>query len=250
MRRVAALLVTLVLASGLACETLTTPDVNSGTPPPPDLEATVRAVVSQVQSAEGAEGDPDATITARVQATVQALMAATPIPSPTPTGVAAVGSVPPTPVTSPTQLPTATPTSTPLPTRVPTQTPVPTQAPTPTPPACGPVSDGTQVSAWVEGSQIASAEVLDGKYTMFVDPGDGSILAGKTITFKIGELTADETVVLVVGGATELDLRISPAGRVDPTPEAGYTTDGPGYGGLLAQMVPPHVFVGAASVSC
>lgn len=269
-----AVLILAVLAASVACDTLGTPPAAPDGEPAPDVEATVRAVISNVQGTpqptlqSGEVVDVQATITASVQATVEALRAATPIPSPTPTGAPAA-ILAPTPVTANNQLPTTTtappdtpppqPTATLVPTATaeatPSPTPSPTPLPEPTPVSCGIVANGTQVTAWIDGQSVASAAVEGGSYTIFVDQGDGDQFSGKTVTFKIGSRDANESAVWVQGGASELDLTAPWTGAAFKLiePNATVTAAAIGrhnQGGPLAQRVPPHVFVGTATVVC
>ncbi len=270
MIRLAGLIVAILVAS-VACDTLGTPPAAPSGEPEPDLEATVRAVVSSVQSTPqstaqpGEEIDVQATIIASVQATVEALRAATPIPSPTPTDAPAA-LLAPTPVTSSTALPTPTFTPVTIPTlqptfsSVPTPTAQPTPSPTPAPvptlaASCGTPADGTQVTAWIEGQAVASAAMQGGAYTIFIDQGESDQYSGKTVTFKIWNLDAHESAIWVQGGGSELDLTASPAGASSSqlAPTTGPDTADAlqlRHSGLLAQRVPPHVFVGTATIVC
>ena len=65
---------------------------------------------------------------------------------------------------------------------------------------------GTQITAYISPYQesVGTGTVVGSSYSVkVVLPGS---LAGRTITFKIGEHTANETVVFTAMGATELDL--------------------------------------------
>ena len=276
MIRLAGLIFAILVAS-VACDTLGTPPAAPEGEPAPDVEATVRAVIGSVQSTPqptaqpGEEVDLQATIIASVQATVEALRSATPIPSPTPTGAPAAqaapaqatsGNISPTPavtaVTAPTLQPTATSIPTPTPTPEPTvsPTPAPTPAPAPTLAAnCGTVADGTPVTALIDGQAVASSAVQNGAYNIFIDQGDSGQFSGKTVTFKIETLDANESSNWVQGGVSELDLTASPAdassGQPEPTTGPNTPTSvQPREGGLLAQPVPPHFFVGKATIVC
>ena len=68
--------------------------------------------------------------------------------------------------------------------------------------------DGTMVSAWVGGAEVASATVMDGNYALIVDQGDQSF-AGETITFQVGGMDAMETGMWMQGGGDELNLTSS-----------------------------------------
>ena len=121
----------------------------------------------------------------------------------------------------------------------------------PTPPptrlaGCSAAADGVQVSAWINGTLAASTLVQSGRYELLVEPTSGASFSGQTITFRVGNSDASQTVVWLQGGATELNLtapgdglsRLMPGGFDLPT-----LTGGP-----LAQPVLPHIILGAVSV--
>jgi hypothetical protein len=127
-----------------------------------------------------------------------------------------------------------------------------TPAPTPiplSPGGCRPAADGAVVTAWVEGVWAASATVRDGRYAIFVEPGGGESFAAKTVAFKIGGLNANESGIWEAGGADDLDLTTAPRRAPDPTPApAALLPRRALSSGLLAQPVPPHVFLGKAAI--
>lgn len=157
--------------------------------------------------------------------TVESTTNSTPMHTITPTVTVA-------PTTPPTAQPTSTPRPTPTPIQVATATPFPTsiplQTPTPTP------------------------VPFDGSYTLLVDQVSSS-LAGKVVSFRVGNLQADQTVLWQQGGSTNLNLTAS-SGRSDSSlGEGGKTFDPPTTrGGVLAspslQRIPPHVFTGSARI--
>jgi hypothetical protein len=105
------------------------------------------------------------------------------------------------------------------------------------------------VTAWVEGVWAASTTVQDGSYVLFVDQGDGKSYTGKTVTFKIGDLEANESGIWEVGGGDGIDLTATLRRAPDPTPAASTSLPQAHFpAGLLAQIVPPHVFLGKASI--
>jgi hypothetical protein len=65
--------------------------------------------------------------------------------------------------------------------------------------------DGSAVTAWVDGEQVADAYASGGDYTLLVDQGDSSF-AGKAVSFKISGVEAAETADWTQGGAEVLDL--------------------------------------------
>jgi hypothetical protein len=85
-----------------------------------------------------------------------------------------------------------------------------------------------------------------GRYELLVAQTSGETFGGRTISFTVGNSDADQTVIWVQGGATELNLtapgdglsRLRP-GDIDPTFPAG---------GPLLQPLLPHVILGTVSV--
>lgn len=251
----------------------------------PNIEATVQAAVAATISATSGTRIPTAdpkplipssqmpssqiTDADRVQATLTALLATPPVSA---LGASSVTPIPP----ESTPRPTSTPLPTVIwaPTRVPTQAlptllpaptairqvvtpPTPTTAvqPTPTVPLertwernCQLALDGMPVTAWIDGAQVASGQVADGSYFLIVKHPEGGAFAGRTVTFKIGEFAAEESATWIQGGGDELDLTANSG----PGPASSITPASPStqqrLGGLLAQPLPPHIFLGTASL--
>jgi hypothetical protein len=67
-----------------------------------------------------------------------------------------------------------------------------------------PAPDGTVVTALVNGAEVGSAVVQNGKYTN-IQVG----LSGQTVTFRVGSLNAKETATTEVGGADVVNLTAS-----------------------------------------
>ena len=67
--------------------------------------------------------------------------------------------------------------------------------------------DGTAVTAWVDGAQVAATNVSGGSYTLII--GGASGYAGETVVFRIGSANADQTADWIMGGADILDLTAS-----------------------------------------
>jgi hypothetical protein len=147
----------------------------------------------------------------------------TPTPSPTPEPTPEPTATPaPTPTPEPTATPTPAPTPTPEPTATPTPEPTATPAPTPAPTPAGqaqlpphvfigtvmidgaPAPDGTVVTALVNSAEVGSAVVTNGEFTN-LQVG----VPGETVTFRVGDLTTNETATTEVGGATVVDLTAS-----------------------------------------
>jgi len=259
MKGLAAVIVPLMLFA-LACGDA----ASTQTPLPQEVAATVQPIAAKTQTARPLyTGGPDieATIVARVQATVRALLNATPIPSPTPTQAA------PTPTPEPTSFTTQIggsfntaqpPTVTPRPQTSPTATPrpqtLPTASPSPTESlgqavGCNVAGEGLKISAWINGTLVASTLVQSGRYLLLVEQSTGDSFTGQTITFTVGNSTAEQVVTWKEGEGTELDLTAQGSGqsRLVPT---GFDLVSL-KGGPLAQPLPPHAILGSVFVgSC
>jgi len=249
MKRLAAVIVPLMLFA-LACGDA----ASTQTPLPQEVATTVQAIAAETQTASPPyTGGPDieATIVARVQATVRALLNATPIPSPTPTQAA------PTPTPEPTSFTTQIggsfntaqpPTVTPRPQTSPTATPSPTESPGQAV-GCNVAGEGLKISAWINGTLVASTLVQSGRYLLLVEQSTGDSFTGQTITFTVGNSTAEQVVTWKEGEGTELDLTAQGSGqsRLVPT---GFDLVSL-KGGPLAQPLPPHAILGSVFVgSC
>ena len=70
--------------------------------------------------------------------------------------------------------------------------------------------DGTAVTAWVDGTQVADNNVTGGNYFLQIESTTG--FPGKTVIFKVGSATADQTAAWIEGGADELNLTASSGG--------------------------------------
>ena len=77
-----------------------------------------------------------------------------------------------------------------------------------------PAADGMVVAALVDGRQVAATPVSGGSYVIEVEPANDSFV-GKTVTFTIGGIPANETALWIQGGGAELNLSASPS---PPTP--------------------------------
>ena len=85
-----------------------------------------------------------------------------------------------------------------------------------------PASNGTVVTAWIDGSEVGSGVVTDdvtAGLAILVISGDASF-TGKTISFKIGDLDAKENDTWEQGGHQNPELTISASTTVmeQPTP--------------------------------
>ena len=82
-----------------------------------------------------------------------------------------------------------------------------------------PAIDGTVVAALVDGRQVAAKVVSEGSYpVLLVEPVADSFV-GKTVTFTIGGIPADQTVLWAQGEVTNLNLTATPVvGTPAPSP--------------------------------
>ena len=257
MKRLAVVMVPLMLFA-LACGDA----ASTQTPLPQKVAATVPAIATETQQTSSppytSGPDIEATIVARVQATVRALLNATPIPSPTPTQAAPIPTPDPTSFTTQTggsfntaRPPTVTPqpktppTVTPQPKTPPTATPGPTESPGQSV-GCNVAREGLKISAWINGTLVASTLVQSGRYSLLVEQSTGDSFTGQTITFTVGNSLADQITTWLAGEGTELDLTAQGIGqsRLVPTDFDLVSSKG----GPLAQLLWPHVIVGSVFV--
>jgi len=85
-----------------------------------------------------------------------------------------------------------------------------------------PAANGTVVAALVDGQQVAAKSVIGGSYpVLLVDPS-GESFDGKTVTFTIGGIVADQTFIWRMGEVTYLGLTATPViGSPAATPTPG-----------------------------
>ena len=82
-----------------------------------------------------------------------------------------------------------------------------------------PASDGTVVAAFVDGRQVAAESVSGGSYPVLMVEPDADSFVGKTVTFTIGGIPANERALWAQGEVTQLDLTASPT-QATPVPRA------------------------------
>lgn len=262
-----------ILMLAVACSQSNTTGLTPIPSSNPDFEATITAAVAATVSASS--GSPIRVATPvsitpgvrmteadRIQATITALLATPPVPGLKPPMVFPTEvptQVPPNPTPTPAlrTLSAATvvhpqgPTSAPI--ISPTITPAPTATLQPTPTAipeynCQVATDGTLITAWIDGRQVATDRVAEGKYALLLERPEGGVFADKKVTFDIEGHATDQFAIWAIGGSNELDL----SANVVSEPTSSIPSSSPSRhrisGGLLAQLLPPHVFVGSASL--
>ena len=67
-------------------------------------------------------------------------------------------------------------------------------------------ANGTAVTAWIEGAQVASTTVTDGNYAFVIPQPPGASYQGKQITFMVAAGTASQTGTWEADGGSELNL--------------------------------------------
>ena len=82
-----------------------------------------------------------------------------------------------------------------------------------------PASDGTVVAAFVDGRQVVAESVSGGSYPVLMVEPDADSFVGKTVTFTIGGIPANETAMWAQGEVTQLNLTASPT-QATPVPQA------------------------------
>ena len=82
-----------------------------------------------------------------------------------------------------------------------------------------PASDGTVVAAFVDGRQVVAESVSGGSYPVLMVEPDADSFVGKTVTFTIGGIPANETALWAQGEVTQLNLTASPT-QATPVPRA------------------------------
>ena len=86
-----------------------------------------------------------------------------------------------------------------------------------------PASDGTVVAALVDGRQVVAESVSGGSYPVLLVEPDANSFVGKTVTFTIGGIPANETALWTQGEITQLNLTASPT-QATPAPQATTAT--------------------------
>ena len=69
-----------------------------------------------------------------------------------------------------------------------------------------PPSDGTTITAWIDGHEVAKSRLKGGNYTLFVEQPQGRSYAGRTVTYRVGEVQTGERRDWQRGGSTVVNL--------------------------------------------
>ena len=96
-----------------------------------------------------------------------------------------------------------------------------------------PATDGTSVSAWIDGEEVASTEASGGAYALRVAQPPGGAFAGKAVVFKVGGSQAVEKGTWEADGGAELNLTAK-----TPPPPATATPVPPGPAGAAGPAGP------------
>ena len=85
-----------------------------------------------------------------------------------------------------------------------------------------PALEGTEVTAWIGGSQVGAGTVTNGQYKVLVVQPQDQSFTDKTVTFQVGGQDVPETAIWQVGGASEVNLSAppieTPTVNTQPTP--------------------------------
>jgi len=96
-----------------------------------------------------------------------------------------------------------------------------------------PATDGTSVSALIDGEEVASTEASGGAYALRVAQPPGGAFAGKAVVFKVGGSEAVEKGTWEADGGAELNLTAT-----TPPPPATATPVPPGPAGVAGPAGP------------
>jgi len=96
-----------------------------------------------------------------------------------------------------------------------------------------PATDGTWVSALIDGEEVVSIEASNGQYALVVSQPPGGAFAGKSVSFKVGGSEAVEKGTWEADGGAELNLTAT-----TPPPPATATPVPPGPAGAAGPAGP------------
>ena len=82
-----------------------------------------------------------------------------------------------------------------------------------------PAPDGTAVSAWIDGEQVALTAAADGAYALKISQAPGGAFAGKEVVFMVAESEAPERGTWEPDGGDVINLTAAPV--LPPKPVAG-----------------------------
>ena len=82
-----------------------------------------------------------------------------------------------------------------------------------------PAPDGTAVSAWIDGEQVALTTSAGGAYALMVSQPPGGAFAGKEVVFMVAESETPERGTWEPDGGDEINLTAAPV--LAPSPVAG-----------------------------
>ena len=69
-----------------------------------------------------------------------------------------------------------------------------------------PPPDGTTITAWIDGHEVGKSRLRGGNYTVFVEQPQGRSYAGRTVTYRVGEVQTGERRDWQRGGSTVVNL--------------------------------------------
>ena len=69
-----------------------------------------------------------------------------------------------------------------------------------------PPPDRTTITAWIDGHEVAKSRLKGGNFTLFVEQPQGQSYAGRTVTYRVGEVQTGERRDWQRGGSTVVNL--------------------------------------------
>lgn len=70
----------------------------------------------------------------------------------------------------------------------------------------GPPPDGTTITAWIDGHEVAKTRLKGGNFTLLVEQPSGRSYAGRTVTYRVGKVQTGERRDWQRGGSTVVNL--------------------------------------------
>ena len=85
--------------------------------------------------------------------------------------------------------------------------------------------EGAEVTAWIDGAQVASATITNGTYAFVIAQPPGASYQGKRVTFLVNGVAAYQSSIWESDGGSELNLTAGPIGVTTGVIGSLVTTD-------------------------
>ena len=79
-------------------------------------------------------------------------------------------------------------------------------------------ANGATVTAFIDGSRVASSKTIRGRYTLSVEQTSRTSFSGKIISFEVSGNPVESTAIWKAGGSSKLDFSTKTALQLTPTP--------------------------------